>query len=164
MINRLGYRKSGEYHLIKKGDDGRSYFTFVPHPLSDNLDIGVDTELANLISIANRLLGQLEGMSSFLPNSQAIESVFMRKEALLSCRIDRIEVPLYSVCDATEKEQIKTRSIHNYISAISYNMAASMLKLLSDLGIVHQSNNLERNRDYANTEFLKCFVEDIISF
>ena len=122
MLNRLGYRKSGEYHLTKKDDDGRSYFTFVPHPLSDDLDIEVDTELANFMSVANRLLGQLEGMSSFLPNLRAIESVFIRKEALLSCRIDGIEAPLYNVYDVTEKEQLKTRSIHNYISAMGYGL------------------------------------------
>ena len=48
-------------------------------------------------------------------------------------------------------------------TGISYNTAAATLKLLSDLGIVHRSNKLERNRDYANTEFLKCFVGDILS-
>jgi ribosomal protein S25 len=47
---------------------------------------------------------------------------------------------------------------------ISYNTGAVALRLLSELGIVHQSNRLERNRDYANTEFLKCFVDDIAPY
>ena len=47
--------------------------------------------------------------------------------------------------------------------SISYNTVAATLKLLCDLEIVRQSNKLERNRDYANMEFLQCFVGDIIS-
>ena len=121
-MNRLGYRASGKHHFIKQGYDGLSYFTFVPQPLSDELDIEVDAELSNLLATANRLLGQLEGMSALLPNITAIESVFTHKEAFLSCKIDMIEVPLYSVFDATKKEQIKLRSIFNYVSALRYGL------------------------------------------
>ena len=156
MINRLGYRKSGEHHFIKKGEGGLSYFTFVPIPLSDDLDIGVDTELANLMSTANRLLGQLEGMSALLPNVTAIESILMRKEALLSCRIDGIEVPPYSIFDATEKNQIRIRPIQNYISAMSHGLEKLTASKYSNALLCEMHGKLiYPNRDKYSGQFRK---------
>ena len=50
-----------------------------------------------------RMLGQFEGMSAFLPNVTALESVLMHKEAFLSCQIDGINVSVYDMLDASRK-------------------------------------------------------------
>jgi Fic family protein len=122
MKNRLGYRKSGTYRTIPK-DQGKSrYTTFIPNPLSEDLDIEIDPQLANLMNMANRLLGQLEGMSAFLPNAAAIESVFMNKEALLSRWIDGSSTSLYSVFDISEKDKYKSRSVRDYAVAMRYGL------------------------------------------
>lgn len=45
---------------------------------------------------------------------------------------------------------------------ISYNTGAAALKLLCELDILKQSNDMARNRDYAYAEFLNCFIgEDL---
>jgi Fic family protein len=61
-------------------------------------------------------------MSAFLPKVAVIESVLMRKEALLSCMIDGIEVPPYSIFDVTEKNQARIRPVRNYISTMSHGL------------------------------------------
>lgn len=48
-------------------------------------------------------------------------------------------------------------------TGISYNTAASALKVLIKLKIIEQSNNMMRNRNYAYMEFLDCFLgEDML--
>jgi Fic family protein len=112
------YKQSGKYHKIIKGNT--SYYTFIPNPLTEGLEIEVDVEMATLMLIANRLLGQLEGMSAFLPNVEAIESVFVSKEAHQSCSIDGINESLYCLLNASEKNHSKTRVTRDYITAMKY--------------------------------------------
>ena len=90
----------------------------MPPPLSTDFKIGIDAELRSLLSVANRLLGQLEGMSSFLPNAVAIETILLQKEALLSCQIDRINASLYDVLDFSRKTDKVTAPIKRYASAM----------------------------------------------
>lgn len=122
MDNWISYRPSGDYYLYTDPSNKREYYTFTPDPLYDNLEIKVDAELASLLSTANRLLGQLEGMSAFLPNADAIESIFLYREALLSCQIDGITAPFYDVVDASRKEDKITRPVKNYVSALRYSL------------------------------------------
>jgi len=148
MGSRLFYRKSGEYHFIQTDRASTSYSTFTPNPLSEKLEVEVDAELANLMSNANRLLGQLEGMSAFLPNVEAIESVFMHKEALLSCQIDGRTALPYSVFDASKKDKIETRFIRDYVSVMNYglnkmNTSQYISKLLCEMHkrLIHQNTD-----------------------
>ena len=90
----------------------------MPPLLSTDFKIGIDAELRSLLSVANRLLGQLEGMSSFLPNAVAIETILLQKEALLSCQIDRINASLYDVLDFSRKTDKVTAPIKRYASAM----------------------------------------------
>jgi Fic family protein len=142
----LRHKHSGEFRQIIKGNS--SYYTFIPNPLSSGLEIEVDFELANLMSAANRLLGQLEGVSAFLPNAAAIESIFVCKEALLSCRIDGINEFLYHFLDASEKNRSKAQSIRDYVSVMKYGLdktAASqyMNALLCEMHgkLIHSSSD-----------------------
>jgi len=122
MSNKLHHRLSGRHRLITGIDS--SYYTFIPDPLCEDLEIEIDTELATLLSTANRLLGQLEGMSGLLPNVEAVESIFLCKEAFLSCQIDEIDVHFYDIIDATKKDSNNKNvyTIYNYTSAMKYGM------------------------------------------
>lgn len=48
--NRLRYRKSGQYRLMTEAKF--PYYTFIPNPLSGDLEIEIDAELATLLSTA----------------------------------------------------------------------------------------------------------------
>jgi len=122
MGNWLHYKQSGEYHLIRRKGNISSYFAFTPNSLSGNLEIEIDTELANLMSTASRLLGQLEGMSAFLPNAAAVESVFMRKEALMSCWLEGIDMPFYDVFDVTKRDKTSISFAQDYVTTTKYGL------------------------------------------
>lgn len=115
-------RPSGQYYLYKTPNNNAAYSTFIPNPLCEKLDIAADAELTALLSTAHRLLGLLEGMSVFLPNATAIESVFLRKEALLSCQIDGIDAPFYDIIDASRKDDKGIVPVINYTSAMAHGL------------------------------------------
>lgn len=117
----LSYKLSGEYIYESVGDYGEDYCTFTPNPLL-GLNIKVDAELMTLLCNAHQLLGQLEGMSAFLPNVSAIKMIMLQKEAQRSCHIDGIAVSLYNILEHS-KENIKgTVSIRNYISTMNMSL------------------------------------------
>jgi Fic family protein len=120
MDELIRFKRSGKHRQAVKGN--LSYYTFIPNPLSENLEVEMDAELANLMSVANRLLGQLQGMSGFTPNVAAIEHIFLCKEALLSCQIDGINEFLYHFLDASEKNRTKAQSIRDYVSVMKYGL------------------------------------------
>lgn len=45
-------------------------------------------------------------------------------------------------------------------AGVSYNTGVATIKILSDLGIVKQINQVARNRDYAYIGFLNCFFDE----
>ena len=120
MKKSLYFKKSGRFRWMTEAK--QSYYTFIPNSLSNGLEIEIDDELANILSVANRLLGQLEGMASLLPDIDAIELIFLRKEALLSCQIDEINAPFYDIVDTSKKEKRKNHDIDACISAMKYGL------------------------------------------
>jgi Fic family protein len=150
MNNRFGYRKSGEYRFVEKRNGLPAHTTFIPNPLSEDIEIEVDTELVNLISKANGLLGQLEGMSAFLPNATAIESIFMYKEALLSCQIDGIYTPMYNILDISRKDYTNARIIQDYISAMKYGLDKISVSKYKNVLLCEMHKALVRPSEDAN--------------
>lgn len=114
----VSYRPSGQYCPGMPGKGDVDYYTFTPNPLSTDLKIKMDAELASLLSTAHRLLGQLEGMSGFLPNIAAVNSIILQKEAILSCQIDGTNAPLYDVLDTSLKTDQTTAPIRSCVSAM----------------------------------------------
>ncbi|HYH06233.1 MAG TPA: Fic/DOC family N-terminal domain-containing protein [Thermoanaerobaculia bacterium] len=68
------------------------YDAFVPAPLPPTLQL--DWELAQALSDADRALGTLSGIGSTLRNPHLLIRPFMRKEAVLSSRIEGTEASL----------------------------------------------------------------------
>ncbi|MDK2905989.1 MAG: hypothetical protein PWQ67_339 [Clostridia bacterium] len=94
------FSKSGRYELhIPDHYSQSNYYTFLPTLLCGKNFVNIDDELALLLSKAHRLLGILEGMSGFIENIDVIESMLIKKEALLSCKIDGIDVSLDDILD-----------------------------------------------------------------
>lgn len=64
--------------------NGNGYKTFVPAKLPPDPPIQFDLELQNLLSLADRKLGRLDGITQILPNPELFVAMYVRKEAVLS--------------------------------------------------------------------------------
>ncbi|MEM5770311.1 MAG: Fic/DOC family N-terminal domain-containing protein, partial [Bacillota bacterium] len=72
--------------LLKMGSGEKAYWMFIPDPLPP--EITVDHALWSLQSDADRALGELAGMGRNLPNPHLLVRPFVRREAVLSSRIE----------------------------------------------------------------------------
>jgi len=72
--------------LLKVGHDESTYWAFVPHPLPP--DLTLDAKLVRALSEADRALGELAGLGRAMPNPHLLIGPFVRREAVLSSRIE----------------------------------------------------------------------------
>jgi Fic family protein len=99
------------------------YRAFVPNPLPPKLDWS--DALVSLTSKADLALGTLSGLGENLPNPHLLIYPFVRKEAVLS---SRIEGTLSSLSDlllfeATRAEkQRDVKEVQNYVDAVEYGL------------------------------------------
>ena len=101
----------------------KGYWTFIPNPLPPRLEW--NNQLVSLISKADHALGTLAGLGETLPNPHLLIYPFIRREAVLS---SRIEGTLSSLSDLflfeatrVEKQQ-DVKEVHNYVRAIEYGL------------------------------------------
>ena len=80
------FQKSNAGRLVKVGSGMKADWAFVPHPLPPALS--VDMELMHQLSEASRALGELAGLGRMMPNPQLFVRPFIRREAVLSSRIE----------------------------------------------------------------------------
>jgi len=99
------------------------YRAFVPNPLPPNLDW--DNPLVSLISKADLALGTLSGLGDTLPNPHLLIYPFIRREAVLSSRIEGTQSSLSDLLlfEATRVERQKdVREVQNYVRAMEYGL------------------------------------------
>jgi Fic family protein len=116
-------RKAGR---LIKGPQG--YWAFVPDPLPPRLS--TDWDLANLLSRADRALGELSGLARNLPNPHLLIGPFVRREAVLSSRIEGTQASLsdlfYFEAAHSEKTALPKKppsdvqEVTNYVKALEY--------------------------------------------
>ena len=95
------------------------YWAFVPNPLPPEL--AWDNRLVSLISRADLALGTLSGLGETLPNPHLLIYPFIRKEAVLSSRIEGTQSSLSELLlfEATRTEKQKdVREVQNYVHAM----------------------------------------------
>src|SRR5258707_503477 len=68
------------------------YWAFVPHPLPPTLT--PSWELTRQLSQADRALSELAGIAQTLPNPYLLINAFIRREAVLSSRIEGTQASL----------------------------------------------------------------------
>ena len=109
--------RAGEYRVNLSGD--LQYKSFIPKPLPPSPPIEVDEEAMFLLSMANRGIGILEGLSKQIPNIELIVSMYVRKEALLSSQIEGTQATLDDILDPKLEENINRHvaDVINYIKA-----------------------------------------------
>lgn len=123
----FGKNKSGDLIKTPKG-----YWAFSPYPLPPNL---IPTwELTAEISLADRALSELAGVARTLPNPHLLISPFIRREAVLSSRIEGTQASLSDLFFFEASNPVHStqdiREVVNYIHALEYG-----LKRLVDLPI-----------------------------
>jgi Fic family protein len=103
----------------------RDYYAFVPHPLPPALP--TSWELTRKIADAERALGELSGVGRTLPNPHLLIGPFIRREAVLSSRIEGTQA---SLSDLFIFEAAKTVmpaapdvvEVRNYVIALEYGL------------------------------------------
>ena len=108
---------------IKTAQD---YWAFVPKPLPPALEI--DWDLANTLSEADRSLSELSGVARTLPNPHLLIAPFVRREAVLSSRIEGTQAGfsdlLFFEAAPSAKPPIEdVKEVANYVSALEHGLA-----------------------------------------
>src|SRR3990170_8995027 len=102
-----------------------SYWAFVPHPLPP--DITWTPGLVRALSDADRLIGRLAGEGGRLPNPHLLMRPFVRREAVLSSRIEGTKATLGELLAAeagasVERSPEDLREVGNYVVALEYGL------------------------------------------
>lgn len=100
----------------------RGYLAFLPPALPPRFEL--TATLINQLSAADRALGQLAGAGQGLPNPHLISRVLLRREAVLSSRIEGTQASLSELV-LFEVEQPRdaasdVREVHNYLLAVDH--------------------------------------------
>ena len=103
------------------------HLAFVPAPLPPRLEFS--SELALALSQADAALGELSGLGRVLPNPHLLIEPYLRREAVLSSRIEgtRTELPELFLEEAASGEARSDkpedmREVRNYVQALEYGV------------------------------------------
>lgn len=131
------------------------YWTFVPDPLPQSM--GLDSDTVNLLATAERAVGELNGIGRMLPNPHLLIRPFLRREAVLSSRIEGTvtnleQLLLFEAEPANRSTSPDVREVVNYVRAMEYGLERLeklpvSLRLIREVhehlmeGVRGQSNN-----------------------
>ena len=101
---------------------------FVPPPLPPNPQIDV-LSLLKRLSLAERALGRLDGITMLLPRQELFLYMYVRKEAVLSSQIEGTQSTLTDLLRFETEAQAgqpidDVREVSNYVDAMMYGLAA----------------------------------------
>lgn len=105
------------------------YKSFVPKKLPPDPPIQFDAELQNLLSLADRKLGRLDGVTQILPNPELFVAMYVRKEAVLSSQIEGTQASFADILSAEYNQVDDQRrddigEVSNYVNAMNYGLSA----------------------------------------
>jgi Fic family protein len=105
--------------------DPHGYWAYVPFPLPPEIDITLD--LVSKLSKADRAISELAGIARTLPNPHLLIGPFVRREAVLSSRIEGTQASLsdlffFEAAYSKEKEVPDVREVSNYVTALEYGL------------------------------------------
>lgn len=98
---------------------------FRPNPLPP--DIQLDLQTAVILSQADLSLGKLSGAAQTLPNPHLLIAPFLRREAILSSRIEGTvasakEVASFELDPSREPAKQEVREVSNYVLALKFGL------------------------------------------
>ncbi|ACB01031.1 MULTISPECIES: Fic family protein [Cyanophyceae] len=114
--------RAGQYVQQVEG-----YRAFIPKPLPPSPEIEMDQEMWNLLSLADRALGRLDGSTDALPNPDLFVFMYVRKEAVLSSQIEGTQASLIDVLEFESQtldpdNPQDVEEVVNYIAAVNYGL------------------------------------------
>lgn len=106
---------------------GNGYKSFVPAKLPPEPPIQFDAEMQNLLSLADRKLGRLDGITQILPNPKLFVAMYVRKEAVLSSQIEGTQASFADVLSAEYNQAEDQRrddigEVSNYVRAMNWGL------------------------------------------
>jgi Fic family protein len=116
------FKNSPSGKMVKTPQD---YWAFVPNPLPPSIKF--TPKLVRVLSDADRTLGELAGIGRTLPNPHLLIRPFVRREAVLSSRIEGTQASLSDLFyfEAARKEReagSDVREVLNYVRALEYGL------------------------------------------
>jgi len=103
----------------------QGYWAFVPNPLPPKIDYL--SSLVSLLSDADRALGELAGVGRLLPNPHLLIAPYIRREALLSSRIEGTQATLddlllFEAVPSKGDLEPDLLEVTNYIRTMEYGL------------------------------------------
>lgn len=122
-IERFGKSPSGR--VIEIGQGEAAYSAFVPNALPPKIEF--DMGLIQTLSNADRALGELSGLGRNIPNPHLLMGPFIRREAVLSSRIegtraDMTDLYMYEAGQTSPSLPPDVREVSNYVKALEYGL------------------------------------------
>jgi Fic family protein len=155
------FDQAGKYEIQRE----RTYFyyTYTPKLLCGEDFIKTDEEFTFLISKAHRNLGILEGMAKTIPNIDIIESIFIKKEALLSCMIDRSTATFEGIMQTSRKKSEDEKTVLNYIDSVMFGKNRVLKNQFSNNLIcdMYKIFKNDKNKEDACCNFRRIQIFDI---
>jgi Fic family protein len=126
------FRDSTAGRVVRVGRGEEAYWAFVPHDLPPALDW--DKKLVLVLAESERALGELAGLGRTIPNPRLLVGPFIRREAVLSSRIEGTETDIADLYGyeagqlplpglgrpgASESD---AREVLNYVRALEYGL------------------------------------------
>ena len=135
--------QASDFHTAVAGrviSTPQGYAAFVPAPLPP--EIAYSPALVRAISDADAALSELSGLGHRLPNPHVLIAPYVRREAVLSSRIEGTQASLNDVLEdeaglSPQAPADDVREVRNYITALDHGMAA-MEKLPLSLRLVRE--------------------------
>jgi Fic family protein len=114
--------------MIRIGSGEDAYQAFVPAPLPPDPPLKLTAADHDLIERANRALGQLDGMTSLLPDTSLFIYAYVRKEALVSSQIEGTQssfsdLLLFESDQAPGVPLEDVREVSDYVAALDHGLA-----------------------------------------
>ncbi len=121
-------RENAAGRSVRVGSGELAYEAFVPSPLPPRLDLGDD--LFRALSEADRALGELSGLGRTLSNPDLLINPFIRKEAVLSSKIEGTQATITDIYmfeargtpRPTDEAVGDLREVMNYVAALRYGL------------------------------------------
>lgn len=101
------------------------YDAFIPTDLPPDPPVNMDAEMIRLLSLADRKLGRLDGVTQILPNPDLFVGMYVQKEAVLSSQIEGTQASFVDVLQVDPDTAAKRQDVEevvNYVKAMKYGM------------------------------------------
>jgi Fic family protein len=121
-MNLADFTEDAPGRLIRNAD---GINCFVPNPLPPTIGLGMPC--IEQLSRAERALGKLAGAGEMLPNPNLLIGPFMRREAVLSSRIEGTiaseeDLVLFKIDPSLGTSKPDTREVNNYVTALRFGL------------------------------------------